>query len=362
MTHDSRLVARRRPVRLHPRAPTSTATSSPARPSPPAPPRCSSTTRSTCDVAQLVVDDTRRAIGPLAAALHDHPSRDLTVVGITGTNGKTTTTHLLASILRAAGRPTDVIGTLSGAHTTPEAPELQARLDGVPGRRRPGRRDGGLLARPRHAPRRRHPVRRRRVHQPRRRPPRPPRHARGVLPGQGQPVHARAGRRRRHQRRRRPRPAAARRGDDRDGAVLAAPTSTTSRSPPTTTRSRGGAGASWSGSAARSTSPTRSPRRRRPTVLGVELDAIVAGLAAADAGARPLRAHLPPGVGHDRRRRDRRLRPHARRAGAGHPRRPRRDRRPGHRRVRRRRRPRPRQAAADGRRRRRAGRPRRGDI
>ena len=82
------------------------------------------------DVAQLVVDDTRLAMGPVAAAVHGHPSRDLHVVGITGTNGKTTTTHLLAAILRAAGRPTGVIGTLSGTHTTPEAPELQARLAG----------------------------------------------------------------------------------------------------------------------------------------------------------------------------------------------------------------------------------------
>ncbi len=80
-------------------------------------------------VAQLVVDDTRLAMGPVAAAVHDHPSRDLQVVGITGTNGKTTTTHLLAAIMRAAGRPAGVIGTLSGTHTTPEAPELQARLD-----------------------------------------------------------------------------------------------------------------------------------------------------------------------------------------------------------------------------------------
>jgi UDP-N-acetylmuramoyl-L-alanyl-D-glutamate--2,6-diaminopimelate ligase len=81
-------------------------------------------------VAQLVVDDTRPAMGPVAAAVHDEPSRDLQVVGVTGTNGKTTTTHLLAAILRADGRPTGVIGTLSGAHTTPEAPELQERLDG----------------------------------------------------------------------------------------------------------------------------------------------------------------------------------------------------------------------------------------
>ena len=52
------------------------------------------------------------------------------MVGITGTNGKTTTSHLLAAILRAAGWPTGVIGTLSGTHTTPEAPELQRRLAG----------------------------------------------------------------------------------------------------------------------------------------------------------------------------------------------------------------------------------------
>jgi UDP-N-acetylmuramoyl-L-alanyl-D-glutamate--2,6-diaminopimelate ligase len=80
------------------------------------------------DAAQVVVDDTRVALGPVAAAVHGDPSRRMRVVGVTGTNGKTTTTHLLAAIFRAAGSPTGVIGTLSGAHTTPEAPELQARL------------------------------------------------------------------------------------------------------------------------------------------------------------------------------------------------------------------------------------------
>lgn len=80
------------------------------------------------DVPQLVVEDTRRALGTLAALVYGEPSRALTMVGITGTNGKTTTAHLLASILRASGRRTGVIGTLTGAHTTPEAPELQARL------------------------------------------------------------------------------------------------------------------------------------------------------------------------------------------------------------------------------------------
>jgi UDP-N-acetylmuramoyl-L-alanyl-D-glutamate--2,6-diaminopimelate ligase len=50
------------------------------------------------------------------------------VVGITGTNGKTTTSYLLAAVMEHAGRPTGVLGTLTGAFTTPEAPELQARL------------------------------------------------------------------------------------------------------------------------------------------------------------------------------------------------------------------------------------------
>ena len=80
------------------------------------------------DVPQIVVDDTRRAMSALASACHGDPSSSLTVVGVTGTNGKTTSTHLLANIMRAAGRPVEVIGTLSGARTTPEAPDLQRRL------------------------------------------------------------------------------------------------------------------------------------------------------------------------------------------------------------------------------------------
>ena len=80
------------------------------------------------DVPQVVVDDTRRALGAIAALVYGTPSGALTIVGITGTNGKTTTSQLLASILRADGRATGVIGTLTGTHTTPEAPELQARL------------------------------------------------------------------------------------------------------------------------------------------------------------------------------------------------------------------------------------------
>jgi UDP-N-acetylmuramoyl-L-alanyl-D-glutamate--2,6-diaminopimelate ligase len=79
-------------------------------------------------VDQVVVDDTRAAMGHLAAAFHGNPSRHLTVVGVTGTNGKTTTAHLLGAVLEHAGWPTAVLGTLSGVHTTPEAPDLQRRL------------------------------------------------------------------------------------------------------------------------------------------------------------------------------------------------------------------------------------------
>ncbi len=82
-------------------------------------------------VPQLLTADARIAMAPLAAAFHGHPSHRLKVIGVTGTNGKTTVTHLLASILNVAGRSTAVLGTLSGARTTPEAPELQATLSGL---------------------------------------------------------------------------------------------------------------------------------------------------------------------------------------------------------------------------------------
>lgn len=82
------------------------------------------------DVAQLVVTDVRRAMGPAAATVHGHPGERLTLVGITGTNGKTTTTAMLGSILSAAGRNVRTQGTLSGVRTTPEAPDLQRQLAG----------------------------------------------------------------------------------------------------------------------------------------------------------------------------------------------------------------------------------------
>jgi UDP-N-acetylmuramoyl-L-alanyl-D-glutamate--2,6-diaminopimelate ligase len=80
-------------------------------------------------VPQAVVPDVRRAMGPLAAAFWGNPSHDLVVVGVTGTSGKTTVTHLLCPVLKASGgAPCAIIGTLSGARTTPEATDLQAML------------------------------------------------------------------------------------------------------------------------------------------------------------------------------------------------------------------------------------------
>lgn len=80
------------------------------------------------DVPQLVVTDTRSAVGPLLSRLLGEPSRQMVVVGITGTNGKTTTAALLAAIARSSGWRVEVIGTLSGARTTPEATDLQYLL------------------------------------------------------------------------------------------------------------------------------------------------------------------------------------------------------------------------------------------
>ncbi len=80
------------------------------------------------EVTQIVVDDVRATLGWMAAAVSGNPSAALTTVGVTGTNGKTTTVALLAAIFEAVGRPAGVIGTLSGTRTTPEAPELQRRL------------------------------------------------------------------------------------------------------------------------------------------------------------------------------------------------------------------------------------------
>lgn len=80
------------------------------------------------DVPQVLVPDARAAMGPAAAAVYGHPGRSLRLAGVTGTNGKTTVVSLLGHLCTSAGRVTDVIGTLTGERTTPEATDLQARL------------------------------------------------------------------------------------------------------------------------------------------------------------------------------------------------------------------------------------------
>jgi UDP-N-acetylmuramoyl-L-alanyl-D-glutamate--2,6-diaminopimelate ligase len=89
------------------------------------------------DVPQIVVPDTRAAVSRLADAFFEHPSHALRIAGVTGTNGKTTTVHLIEAIVSAAGSPCAIIGTLGAAfgtrrwplgNTTPPALELQALL------------------------------------------------------------------------------------------------------------------------------------------------------------------------------------------------------------------------------------------
>jgi UDP-N-acetylmuramoyl-L-alanyl-D-glutamate--2,6-diaminopimelate ligase len=82
----------------------------------------------------------RPVMARLAAAFYGWPARDLLMIGVTGTNGKTTVTHLLGDLLGEAGYPTNVMGTLSGARTTPEATEVQRVLARVRDRQKSDRR------------------------------------------------------------------------------------------------------------------------------------------------------------------------------------------------------------------------------
>ncbi|MDD5307089.1 MAG: UDP-N-acetylmuramoyl-L-alanyl-D-glutamate--2,6-diaminopimelate ligase [Deltaproteobacteria bacterium] len=86
-------------------------------------------------VPEIVVSDPRAALGLAAAACYGHPTRRMGVAAVTGTNGKTTTTYLVESALRAAGLAPAVMGTVEyrfgerrwdAAHTTPEAPVIQS--------------------------------------------------------------------------------------------------------------------------------------------------------------------------------------------------------------------------------------------
>jgi UDP-N-acetylmuramoyl-L-alanyl-D-glutamate--2,6-diaminopimelate ligase len=85
----------------------------------------------------LPVEDTAEAMAKVAAELHGHPSRQLKLVGVTGTNGKTTTTHLIRAVLEEAGMTAGMLGTLGAdfagqrietGHTTPQSPEVQSLL------------------------------------------------------------------------------------------------------------------------------------------------------------------------------------------------------------------------------------------
>ena len=86
------------------------------------------------EATQVIVPSVRQAMGPVSAAFYGRPADAMTVVGITGTNGKTTTTYLLEAVFRAEGRTPGVVGTtgvrIDGRptpfpRTTPEAPDLQ---------------------------------------------------------------------------------------------------------------------------------------------------------------------------------------------------------------------------------------------
>ena len=88
-------------------------------------------------VTVIQVKSSAHALGHLAAAIHDHPSRDMKVVAVTGTNGKTTTVTLLHQLYRLLDRKVGMLGTVENrivdrvvpaTHTTPDALSLQALL------------------------------------------------------------------------------------------------------------------------------------------------------------------------------------------------------------------------------------------
>ena len=85
----------------------------------------------------LRVPDARAVMGPLAAAIHGNPSRRVPVVGVTGTNGKTTVTHMIEHVLSTSGTTVGLVGTIHtrigddvipALHTTPEATDFQRLL------------------------------------------------------------------------------------------------------------------------------------------------------------------------------------------------------------------------------------------
>lgn len=93
------------------------------------------TTFAPANIPFVQVRNSRQAMAFIASVFYGHPTLNLPLVGITGTNGKTTTSYLLEGILNAAGLPAAVLGTISyrfkdiriaAGHTTPESTELRA--------------------------------------------------------------------------------------------------------------------------------------------------------------------------------------------------------------------------------------------
>jgi UDP-N-acetylmuramoyl-L-alanyl-D-glutamate--2,6-diaminopimelate ligase len=82
-------------------------------------------------VPQILVDNVREAMAYIACAFYSHPSRKINVVGITGTNGKSSTASMLENILDTLGVSVLTYGTLTGRHTTPESLLFQRRLAGA---------------------------------------------------------------------------------------------------------------------------------------------------------------------------------------------------------------------------------------
>ncbi len=91
------------------------------------------------DVPQIIVEDTKRTMANIAAAFYNEPSKEINLIGVTGTNGKTTVTHLVQKIIEENNEKCALIGTLGyklssndnykeAKHTTPQPPELQRDL------------------------------------------------------------------------------------------------------------------------------------------------------------------------------------------------------------------------------------------
>ncbi|MBQ9246592.1 UDP-N-acetylmuramoyl-L-alanyl-D-glutamate--2,6-diaminopimelate ligase [bacterium] len=91
------------------------------------------------NVPQIIVNDTKRTMAKIAAAFYNEPSKNINLIGVTGTNGKTTVTHLIQKILEENNQKCALIGTLGyklssedeykdAKHTTPQPPELQRDL------------------------------------------------------------------------------------------------------------------------------------------------------------------------------------------------------------------------------------------